>query len=288
MSGSEGFMAVTTNIDTAGSIVWWRLSGILRHNVLKATWIGEGLDEDLLPKPTKDKTALSRALKELERGNKHRLIRKLQTGGWAIVNETAQGDDLDYAIDCRVEMNGAGPKFDPEFHPIAPEVFARFQHNKEHLTQTDVSSWLTKLTDHVRAVSLRDTGGVYFIPREKLPTWEKMVKAIRMSSAHVIHKVPALKSEEAVEAILDAITREAQAEVEGLENALVDDGLGERALTNRAAKCDDIRQKLETYEGLLGKSLDGFKNKMEDLKANLAAAALIAGMADPDQGELEL
>src|SRR5581483_2410390 len=119
-----------------------------------------------------------------------------------------------------------------------------------------------------------DTGGVYFIPQQCVEKYRQMVNAIGAAADHSLFEVPALKSDEAVEAILDAVLREADSECTNMETELDAGALKKRALRARVGKCEALREKVETYEKLLGKSMPKVQERIENLKASVVEAEL--------------
>jgi hypothetical protein len=272
------YVALTENLPTAGLLVWWRLSGQLTSRKLEETWAHAGLDETLLPDMPAPTTALRRALRELE--GRHVFVRRLPAGGWALVSEHAQGDgenDLLLGTEVRSWVDSAGRVVvEPAGHPWESRIREGYEAAFEELL--NVSGWLSRLTKQVAAVGLRDTGGIYFVPRTSVELWQKMTEAISKSSGHRFFEVPALQSDSAVEAILDAVSREAEAEVAAMEADLADpeNGLGARAYKSRMGRCEAAAFKVASYEALLGRSLEGLQKRLEDLRYGLGAAALKA------------
>ena len=169
----------------------------------------------------------------------------------------------------------------PPTFPQAGELRAAYERHLGCMSANDVSTWMCELLKVVNGVSLRDTGGIYFIPRSSLATWRAMMGAVRACSAHAVFEVPALRSDEAVEAILDAITREAETAAADMEEEIIMTDLGARALRTRANRCEAIQRKLEDYEQLLGRGMDTLKERLGGLQAQMAAAALAASADEP-------
>ncbi len=63
------------------------------------------------------------------------------------------------------------------------------------------------------------------------------------------------------------------------EQTLVGGELGERALTTRGVELSKIAAKVTRYEALLGASLDKLRARLEELDANITAAALLLAPA---------
>ncbi len=267
VEGGEGFIA--------GAIVWWRLSGGLDIDKLTEAWANEGLDSELLPASPSPLAALRRAVSEL-RGTE-RLIRPLKgEAGFAVLDEKQAAGDFEYTKRLAVRVTGIGAlRWDHVADQSdADAVAAAYNENLTTLTQGDVSPWLSSMMEEVRAVALRDTGGIYFVPAFSMPEWERMVRAIRASCTHIVSCVPAVRSEEAKTAFLDALAQEAAQTIATMQKVLDSDELGKRALESRVLRAEDVEAKLTTYEELLGGKLGTLHDRIGKLRAELAVAAL--------------
>lgn len=276
-------------VTTAGAISYWRLSGPVRLDALRAAWEGQGLDPELLPAPPSPETAFGRAVRELQ--HKRQLVRPLaRRGVWVVVDEQVRpGQVLAHRQLLRAVYNPARPSnADLTCIDATPDEFRRLEYKiadnyarfRGELDPADISAWLVHLTSKQNAVSLRDTGGIYFVPRPGVEFWRKVVTAVRSVSAHQLFTIPAMKNSEAIDAISDAVSQEAAALVEEMDKELAatgDDALGERALRTRAAQCRAQLDKVTAYEELLGVKLGAVRERIDQLSANIAHAVLIAG-----------
>lgn len=259
----------------AGAIVWWTLEGEVRLDALKAAWAARGLDEVELPDEQTPTQALKHAIRELT--EKRRLARPLEgRGQWALVTERAHDEELDYALNLRASADDDGIKIEPEGHPLAGTLRTAYAHNREVATSSELSRWLIGVARGRNAVGLRDTGGLYFVPAQELAGLRKRAEALHVVSSCRLYEVPALRSDEAVAAILDALAREAEAEAQAMAAEMDEDKAGPRRLRSRAARCEQILAQVESYAELLGANLGTLTQKIEELKGNLVAAALAA------------
>ena len=264
----------------AGGIFWWSLSGDLDFAKLHTAWMTAGYDEKLLPKGATPAEALNRAVHAFQ--NKRTLARPLGgKRGWALVSEATSndGNDLQYDTLCTARVDSDGHLHISHNNPdLNKQILGRYHYYRNTLTATDVSMWLSgRLIAQAHAIKLRSTGGVYFIPHEQLDTFKAWAGLLRGISDHVVYEVPALKSDEAVEAILAALMAEADTEVGAMETELDTEDLGKRALKTRTRRCDDLRVKLVAYEGLLGRSMDAMQGRLEGLQAALVEASMLEG-----------
>ncbi len=270
--------------EQAGAVVWWRTSGGIDLAALDAAWGAAGLPIKLVPSAPRPSAALRRAVNE-HRGER-RLVRPLASGGFALVDENASGDDLQHEVTCRAKLvppvgDGAPTiAVEPPDHPIAPHLTASYAAHLGQIEQGDVSPWLVKVIEHCQAVSLRDTGGIYFVPKAQLDTWRAMVAAIRTAGQHTVFEMPALKSDEAVAALLDAVVREAEATASLMEQEVSGGDLGERALKTRVERAAALESKVTSYEGLLGTTLTEIHERCERLRAQLTIALVQASASE--------
>lgn len=283
--------------DFVGSIVWWRLSGGLDLEQLYECWERAGLPKRWLPEEPSCEKAFRRACRAQKENR--RLVRPLEGGkGFAIVHEHAKGEDLSHNVQLRFTLDvvkrvrATGP--DGALMPIGANktvdaVRDAYRYYQDNLIQQDVSSWFCTLMDKLGAVALRDTGGIYFVPEHSKKQWEKMVECIkgpkeRPTSAHAMMDVPAIRTDQAIEAALDAIGHESQQACAKLEKVLDahlagesdDDTLGAKALGTRVKRAEGIEAKLSQYEELLGAKLPELHERLEALRANLVLAQMQA------------
>lgn len=287
----EDLIVTPETVTTAGAITYWRLSGAITLDALAAAWKVEGLDEKLLPGAPSDEVAFRRAVKALE--EKRVLIRPLaRRGKWAVVRETVrEGQSApDYSTRIAISFEKEAMRVDAvdagayEAEELRAKVREAFDTQRGLLHQIDIASWLVKLAEKQNAVSLRDSGGVYFVPRPAMDFWRKATHAIEFATGGKVFIIPAMKNSEAIDAITDALTIEgdkfAEAVMSELTETDADAKLGDRALASRADACRSLLKKVESYEGFLGIKLDLVRDRVNKLNASIAAAALLVGQED--------
>jgi hypothetical protein len=277
----------------AGAIVWWRLSGNISHAALLAAWEGGAADKHgrtlsnaWLPGEPSARAALRRAVQSVT--GPRRLARPLPAGaGWALVEERPSKDNekvlehevvLTCAIDSACAMRGFAKR--PDAVPLGGEIRAEYERARTALDAGDIGSWLSDLVrSRLHAVALRDSGGIYFVPRSYVERYAQVRDVLRTCSAHVLHEVPALRTEEAVAAILSALEDEAKAAVDDMVERIGrtgDEALGKRGLASQVARLDRLRDKVAGYEALLGARVEGLREHLVELTATTTAAVLAA------------
>lgn len=274
-----GLLAVAgLQSEMAGIIVYWRLSGSVSHASFASAWTAEGLPADLAPSPVSVETAVHRAAKSLKQPG--RLVwREKSTEAWTIaVNGRTEGEHVLHNIECRVgSRGGAWLEIQPANHPWAAEISDAFASYLDTLQAVDFSGWLVKQAErHHDAVSLRDTGGFYFLPPHAVPGWRRLSNVVNSNTDHKVYEIPAMHSDQAIDAVVDAVASEARALAEKMEAELLEGNLGPRALEGRKSTCADVLAKIGRYESLLGRQLDTLRGRVEAIQAELVAGELSA------------
>ena len=280
-------LVITDTVEIAGCVSYMRCASETDLNRLTDAWRAQELNTDELPAPPKDEVALGRAVNA--QGGKRRLVRPLaRRGAWAIVDETVvEGQPPTYRTLMTVRMLQGEPNgsrvdaTDVEYMDLRLAIEGSYKTHRLMLAHSDVSAWLIDIAYKLGAVSLRESGGVYFIPRDNTSIWMKVAAALDAAGSSVF-TIPAMKTAEAVAAITDAITAEAVALTQKMEDELMatgDDALGKRALGTRVQAAMELLSKLSTYETLIGKQLE-VRQRVELLSANVTAAAMTAASAE--------
>ena len=269
MGAAENLIAVRDNEagDNVGAIVFWTMSGTVRHErlVRELTFADAQFKA---PDEPSNVVALHRAVNEVARvtgGEAHQRKR----GSWAIVGKVREAEnELRYPVQITASLEGDAIVTDSQQVRDAFDV-ARYQ-----IAPQDISSWLCRVLDKLGAVSLRDSGGFYFVPNDKTADWARVTTAIKHASSHTIHSVPAMRSAEAVDAILGAITSATQAACDKISTDIQGEGLGRRALETRQRETAEILARVEKYEELLGLKLDALREATANVRAGVATAML--------------
>lgn len=274
-SATPDVVAVTSDLTTAGAVLYWRLSGTTNGDKLAAVWSAAGLEPDLLPDMPSVELSLRRAMSDQRQ--KRMLVRPLDGAkGWMLVRETAVGESLTHKPELCVRMQSGVLTFEPADHELRAKIVASYDRHLTTLSAEDISKWLCSLIRTLHAVTLRESGGIYFILHDQVTRWHTMVRAIRTAANHTLFEIPAMRSEDAVEAVIAAVQAEAEQVASTLETELDIAELSPGALRTRQSKVQATAAKVSKYERFLGVSLAELQLRLRGLNANLAEAALLA------------
>jgi hypothetical protein len=276
--------------ESCGAVSYWRASGDVSIEALRTAWIDAGLDEKLLRKAPDAQSVLRRAV--MQQQGRHRLVRGLKARGeFAIVDEhvveVKEGEPAvppTYTTLCIVSGNSDNFKVvrvdapATEQEKFADTIEAACQIQQNVYDPSDVTGWLVSLAYKNGAVTLRDSGGVYFIPKDAMDFWNRAATVVESvtNKSHRVFRIPAMRNNEAMAAIIDAITHEAEQLVAAVEQEMTatgDDALGKRALKTRQAEAEAMLKKVEAYEKLVDQQLI-VRGRVEGLQAAIVAVAL--------------
>lgn len=292
MTNVSNFIAVTSDVKTAGASVWWRLSGEFARGALRFELESAGLDADewLPTEPTAERN-FSRAVKSLYKDKTHN-IETLKGGGFAVIKKTKSETTVEHETDFAVKLV-KGKVEAVEYAPVDAllAITEEAVHFSNMVIADDVSAWLIKCAEALGAVSLRDRGGIYFIPNGSLETWKTLTSALVKASgeAHTVYSMTTLHEDDAVAAVLDALTLEATEFFskcsEKIEKGTIG---GKRAIKNRMGDSENLLAKIRSYEELLGRKLEDLTDHLADCELELSAALLSAEEGDDNPVKLAL
>ncbi len=277
----DELIAVTEGVapEAAGALCYWRLSGAASVAAIRSAFAEEGFGEEEQPHPPSPSVALRRALRE--QASTRRLVRPLDDGGYLVVDEAPDGEGgLAWQTIAKIHLQDGRPVASALKGQAGLSVFDAVQDEYyqalHEVSSEDMSGYLSKRVMACDAVSLRDTGGFYFVPRAGMQSWQRVARALRSCSKHMIASIPALAGEEAALAVLDAINAETTALVSTLMNDIASGEVGVRGLRSRAEKAEHAAEKLRLYEGILGARMVGLAEGLGKTRAAIAAAILTA------------
>jgi len=288
-----GIIALQNDEQSAGAIVWWSLSGNTDIEDARETLELNGFDKSWFPTPPRLETVAMRAAKAAV-DNKRQLCRPLTKRGECefITERVVVVDDeetIAHVANARVTIVGDGDAKEVLVQPsteddvaLATKIAQSVQLYRGLLTATDISNWLLGiLTTKIQAVSLRERGGFYFVPHgEELTTWGRVCDIVRSISGHTLYSMPAMRSEEAVEAILASVRREAAAEMAKHQEYLAGE-TSSRGLNAAERHLGALQLKIERYAELLGVELPELTAHTSQLLGGVQAARILKKQPPP-------
>lgn len=272
--------------NVAGQVTFWSAGrDSVDFSTLFTAWDEAGLDHGLLLDPPTPKVALRLAVQSVCQGHSNRFRRGIKGGGWVVVTQHASDDEQDlpsFEADTAFSVNAIGVFQGDPNHPLFSEVETAYQDRLHVVTGSDISKWLaSRIMRHLRAVCLRDNGGVYMVSRDRLTEWETIRDVVKANTAHhVVGLKAAMGDTDLVANILQSLQDEMASFVAAQSEAVEANELTARGWNTRQAKCEEKRAKLREFSSILGDSLDGLNASIDTMETAIVAAAMVAGDDD--------
>lgn len=265
-----------------GAIVWWELSGGIDLEDFREKLAAVGFTEEWLPKAPSIEVAALRALQGRVK-TKRQLVRPLRRrGAWDFVEESVttseDGDPtLDYEALLRLEVASDASVTITPFTQVGGVLAEELSNAMAFFTRTlvaaDVSEWLLMVARRLDAVSLRERGGFYFIPNTSMDLWASVKDCLRVVSDNQLREMPAMRTEEAVEAVLSGLRAEAAAKMAAFETYLAGE-TSTRGLNALERDLAAVGAKVARYTSALGVSLADLETRQAVIEGAAAAARL--------------
>ena len=304
---SEPDLAVPADI--AGAMVSWTLNpGGVSFDDLTVDLAEADFDESFTPDEPSPSAALLNMLNRMFKGA-NTLIRSTKNpkgvegqvrATYAVVPEASE-DDEDKVV-FREAFKVASVlvlRGEPGSTYIEPELwFAPSVTQEERDRMTDEyplylrtlysleqSQWLTRLAKHaLKGIVMEGGSGHYFIEPAMVPTWRKLTHTLRKMGIF-LHEIPAMKSQQAVEAVLSSLRVMLAKSMEDLETDLQKYAqkrgdpnarkVQKRVLEERQARMDKDLNLTERYENLFSVRLQDMRDQLEKMQMGYAELATI-------------
>jgi len=130
---------------------------------------------------------------------------------------------------------------------------------------------IRNVLDDMAATSVKESGGVYLIPRayeERLFQLITFIKALPDCSAH---KMPVEDTKDARDMVREVVTQKATDMMAELRSALRQDKLSERNMQNMLIQAKSVRDQVTLYQRLLKETIGTLETDVEMLEAQMMA-----------------
>jgi len=289
MNNQIGIIHVTDDMvkaGMAGASVSWELVDEVDHEDLCFRLKGAGLTHS--PEPSTPAAALSRVMNDLY-ANRSCLVRTVpnpngtkqpaygvlprkddkEKNKVAFIESWACGIDKDSSGSASLFFSESAPYEEREaLEVLFPAACAT-------LGRLELSCWLTAFVKaYLRGVPTVGGAGTYFICPDEVPVWRKLRDLLKVYGIR-LYEIPAMKSEQALECIIESVRRftasaceELQVDLDKYRAMRADPDPKKRAIQGRVldTRLTKITEQLaivEKYEVL-------FDTKLEELRGTLA------------------
>jgi hypothetical protein len=276
---------IRRNLNTGGAhlgdLTFWTLAEArISRPTLEQVWISAGLDPAHLPeRPTPEK-AIKLAARTAATGQVDRLVRLgLETENeivFTVVREHRHDDgSLSFTQEARIilDRNAEAAATDAPGHDLAEAILARYTELKNTHPSDDVRRAMMNVLGTCAAVTLREHGGVYWVPAPHAATLRKLQTAVEMIGSSRVHLLPVYASADANktlgEAAVAALTGELtalKAEVEAFQSSPPE---RQSTLVRRLDAFEELRGKAELYRSVLSVTVADLDATLTSLTASV-------------------
>ncbi len=170
------------NAPILGEICFWTLADVsITREDLENLFDKHGLDKKYLPPVVSDKKAFSRALKDLEKKEKEKLVRKIADNediiAYCIVDEIADQNniDVDYELVDAIIFNKKEQNIKLKLNNVDHKwIEQNFEYFKTIYTVDDIRTMIVKVLKNINSILIRKHGGVYFVPKNSISELNKL------------------------------------------------------------------------------------------------------------------
>lgn len=263
-----------------GSLVWWSLNGNrVSHARLRELAEHFDLPERYLPTEIKPASAFRRAWRhaatKMPPGLLLRQIDETATGiHIGVVAEVADSQAHELSYNHLVTI-----AFDKEHHtiqssqehPVVQQLGQLYTHHLE-LTTRDIRTMLSNFVNEA-GVSLRESGGVYFIAAPHQETINAMASVLQTIGHNQLHQLPLYDCPHSQNVLnnvaVSTLDDEIQKLHEELETFFADDKTRKSTLEKRLGAFDALRSRVGTFAGVLSFKSDELLDRVSDMEADL-------------------
>jgi hypothetical protein len=258
-----------------GDILWWTLADArISRSQLESIWAGAGLSTGFLPEPPTPEKALRAAVRECQVGHHEHLVRLGKEDDaeliFAVLLETRDGNgNVKTEQEARVRLDRAAPArldSDQPGHDLVAAISAAYDRLLTTHTSDDIRRALVKTLNSCAAVTLRDFGGVYWVPAPYADTLRRLQAAVAGIGASRLDIVPIHATPEARAALGDAARAAIEDDLVALRAEI------EGFLAEPPERASTLMRRLQTFEEIRGKARlyhSVLSVQVQDLEASL-------------------
>ena len=294
MSNQAAIFHVTDDLaHIAGASVSWKLIPELDHDELCQKLKANGFT--FLPEPTTPASALLRVMTQLFQ-NRNTLIKpvpnpnKSKQPAYGVLPKQDEGEKLTFRESWSCGLDTVGQSTELVFSHSAPQsarddVDVLYPAALANLGQVELSTWLVSYVKGVlRGVPTIGGAGTYFIGPDEVKVWRRLREVLKDYGIR-LYEIPAMRSEQAMECVLESVRQFTQAAVVELQEDLDKyraikqnpdpkaRKIQTRVLDARLARITEQCNVVERYETIFDTKLTEIRSTFAELQMGFTALA---------------
>lgn len=255
-----------------GWFVYWSITNVkVNYNDLINMMETIGLDTDAAT-PIRQKSAFIRAVEEVahSQGARHqKIVDNIAQTVYIIVKTHVDQANLDATfttetkaifkkIDGTVEVQG----------PFGAEISAHFADYSENYYSDQFRDMILRLLDsHCQYLTIRDRGGIYFVPSVHEDGLDLIKQLFKNFSECYFETVGVANMAEAKQSMWRTLVGEVNSEIQKMKEDIASAApdMSDSSMRVRLERYKELREKVENYEFVLAGTAEALKNELTDL-----------------------
>jgi len=253
-----------------GVVTYWSLSEGLSLDSLRDNcpdWFNK-----MLPEETAPLGALKRVLTRRIQGKAGLYLRPVARDGYAIMQEHEAAGKKAATERGRMLLlplpdGGVGLAMTPFHEGVFADLVKQWQQERRRITASALGTALSRavLSARVKGVSLRPSGGIYWVSDNSCPEWEALATGIETSGPASVYRMGVAHDAESVRAICDNLTAHVEKEMEQVNEALTGGDLGKRGQKTQKRRARSLEELVSHVEETLEITLLGLRQKTTEI-----------------------
>ena len=127
------------------------------------------------------------------------------------------------------------------------------------------------------AIPLREAGGVYWLPDDKLDAWQEFAKDVERAGENRVYVLKVKATPEMVRCVGDFLCVMAETQISEMMTALEKEEVAASVVTTRRKRLDVLTSQIKDFEQAFSRSLTEIDAKLGDAAAALLTYDIVEG-----------
>ena len=159
------------------------------------------------------------------------------------------------------------PALSPTQEVTLREKFIRYM---DCLPSTAVGVCLADVIRTMGAIPLRESGGVYWVPEEKLLAWKQFAAEVERAGENKVYNLTVQADDDMIRCVADNLVVMATGQIDEVMKELDKEEISEATVKSRQSKLDFLYGQVRNFEEAFQYSLDCLKPRVEEARSSLA------------------
>jgi len=264
----------TNELSIGGAVTVWKSSSTNRDSLLKKMRnLALG---DFVPEPTTRHLALRNALRSVFGVEKVKTLPGFANFG--IIDAVATSNSWSGQSSITIKSSALEGLIFSEKTDQQERIESLFKEEMRNIPSADISKMLVKLAYHLGGVPCASgAGGAYWIPKDSMEIWKSIGRSVEATSSTGRARLSMFTTamdDEAIRAVVGSLEDNIAKELNDIESEVSSGKLKKRALESRGKYIGELRDRICSYEDMLGITIKKLHDAVEHTKKCSVIAAI--------------